>query len=150
MRAELASDALRMALANRRSRASGVIFHSDRGTQYGARDFMDLAEQTGLRQSMGRVDDCFDCALVESFIATLKGELLYTRSWLTLRETRSALVHWIQPVYKRRRRCSSIGMPAPAAYEERHQVQCHAAKQRCPSARGKSCDSLPHLLPLAS
>ncbi len=150
MRAELASDALRMALANRRSRASGVIFHSDRGTQYGARDFMDLAEQTGLRQSMGRVDDCFDCALVESFIATLKGELLYTRSWLTLGETRSALVHWIQPVYKRRRRCSSIGMPPPPPMRSDISVQCHAAKQRCPSARGKSCDSLPHLLPLAS
>lgn len=127
MRAELVCDALRMALANRHSRVRGVIFHSDRGAQYAARSFMDLAERAGVRQSMGRVADCFDNALAESFFATLKGELLYTRSWPTRPETRSALVCWIEAVYNRRRRHSSIGMLAPVVYEERHQVQCNAA-----------------------
>ena len=88
---------------------------------------MDLAERAGVRQSMGRVADCYDNSLAESFFATLKGELLYTRSWPTRGETRSALVHWIEAVYNRRRRHSSIGMLAPVVYEERHQVQCHAA-----------------------
>jgi transposase InsO family protein len=76
---------------------------------------------------MGRVADCFDNALAESFFATLKGELLYMRSWPTHGETRSAIVHWIEAVYNRRRRHSSIGMLAPVVYEERHQVQRNAA-----------------------
>jgi putative transposase len=105
----------------------GVIFHSDRGVQYGAGSFMDLAKRVGLRQSMGRVADCFDNSLAESFFATLKGELLYRRSWPTRGEVRSALVYWIEAVYNRRRRHSSIGMLAPVVYEERHQMQCSAA-----------------------
>lgn len=127
MRADLVKDALRMAITNRGGQVGGVIFHSDRGVQYGSGGFMDLAERAGVRQSMGRVADCYDNSLAESFFATLKGELLYTRSWPTRGETRSALVHWIEAVYNRRRRHSSIGMLAPVVYEERHQVQCHAA-----------------------
>lgn len=70
---------------------------------------MDLAERAGVRQSVGRVADCFDNALAESFFAMLEGELLYMRSRPTRPETRSALVHWIEGVYNRRRRHSSIG-----------------------------------------
>ena len=83
LRAELVSDALRMALANRCGQVRGVVFHSDRGAQYGAGSFKDLARSAGVRQSMGRVADCFDNALAESFFATLKCELLYPRSWPT-------------------------------------------------------------------
>lgn len=127
MRAELVSDALHMALANRRGQVSGVVFHSDRGAQYGAGSFKDLARSAGVRQSMGRVADCFDNALAESFFATLKCELLYTRSWQTKQEARSAIVHWIESIYNRRRRHSSLGMLAPIAYEQQHQVECNAA-----------------------
>ena len=127
MRAELVCDALRMAMANRRGQVSGVVFHSDRGAQYGAGVYKDLARSAGVRQSMGRVADCFDNALAESFFATLKCELLYTRSWQTKQEARSAIVHWIEAIYNRRRRHSSLGMLAPIAYEQQHQVQCNAA-----------------------
>jgi transposase InsO family protein len=127
MRAELVCDALRMAMANRRGQVSGVVFHTDRGAQYGAGSFKDLARSAGVRQSMGRVADCFDNALAESFFATLKCELLYTRSSQTKQEARSAIVHWIEAIYNRRRRHSSLGMLAPIAYEQQHQVQCNAA-----------------------
>jgi len=127
MRAELVSDALRMALANRRGQASGVVFHSDRGAQYGADTFKDLTRSTGVRQSTGRVADCFDNALAESFFATLKCGLLYEHSWRTKQEARSAVVHWIETIYNRRRRHSSLGMLAPLAYEQQHQVLCYAA-----------------------
>lgn len=127
MRAELVSDALRMALANRRGQVSGVVFHSDRGAQYGAGSYQDLARSAGVRQSMGRVADCFDNALAESFFATLKCELLYEHSWQTKQEARNAIVHWIEAVYNRRRRHSSLGMLTPIAYEQQHQVQCNAA-----------------------
>jgi len=116
-----------MALANRRGQVSGVIFHSDRGAQYGAATYQNLARLAGVRQSMGRVADCFDNALAESFFATLKCELLYTRSWQTEQEARSAVVHWIEAIYNRRRRHSSLEMLAPIAYEQQHQLQCNAA-----------------------
>ena len=127
MRTELVSDALRMAVASRRGQVSGVVFHSDRGAQYGAGSFKDLARSAGVRQSMGRVADCFDNSLAESFFATLKCELLYTRSWQTKQEARNAIVHWIEAIYNRRRRHSSLGMLAPIAYEQKHQVLCNAA-----------------------
>jgi len=127
MRAELVCDALRMAVGNRGGQVRGVIFHSDRGAQYGATDFKDLACSAGVRQSMGRVADCFDNALAESFFATLKCELLYQRSWPTKQEARSAIVHWIEAIYNRRRRHSSLGMQAPIAYEQKNQLQCNAA-----------------------
>lgn len=101
MRADLVKDALRMDITNRGGQVRLVIFRSDRGAQYEAGGFMDLADQAGVRQSMGRVADTG--------------------------KTRSALVHWIEAVYSRRRRHSSIGMLAPVVYEERHQVQCNAA-----------------------
>jgi transposase InsO family protein len=127
MRAELVSGALRMAVANRRGLISGVVFHSDRGAQYGAGIYQDLARSAGVRQSMGRVADCFDNALAESFFATLKCELLYTRSWQTKQEARLAIVHWIEATYNRRRRHSSLGMLAPMVYEQQYQIQCNAA-----------------------
>ena len=127
MRTDLVSDASRMALASRRGQVSGVVLHSDRGAQYGAGSFKDLARSAGVRQSMGRVADCFDNSLAESFFATLKCELLYTRSWQTKQEARNAIVHWIEAIYNRRRRHSSLGMLAPVAYEQKHQVLCNAA-----------------------
>jgi transposase InsO family protein len=65
MRAELVCEALRMAVANRRGQVAGVIFHSDRGAQYQAGAYQDLARRHGVRQSMGHLADCFD-ALAES------------------------------------------------------------------------------------
>ncbi len=127
MRAELVSDALRMAICNRQAQVAGVVFHSDRGAQYGAHRYQELARIRGIRQSMGRVADCFDNALAESFFATLKCELLYLRSWPTKQEARSAIVHWIEAVYNRKRRHSSLGMLAPIAYEAQHELQCTAA-----------------------
>ena len=116
MRAELVCDALRMAMANRRGQVSGVVFHSDRGAQYGAGVYKDLARSAGVRQSMGRVADCFDNAIAESFFATLKGELIYTRSWQTRHQARLAVVHCIEAIYNRRRLHSSLGMLAPMVY----------------------------------
>jgi len=127
MRSELVCDALKMAITNRGGASSGVIFHSDRGSQYGSGIFMDLCSSGGVRQSMGRVADCFDNALAESFFATFKCELIYTRSWPTKAGARSAIVHWIEATYNRRRRHSSIGMLAPVTFEGRYFIESDAA-----------------------
>ncbi len=76
LRSELVIDALRMAIA-RRKPAPGLVHHSDRGVQYTSLAFGKKLEDEGLVPSMGRVGSAYDNALAESFVATLKTELLY-------------------------------------------------------------------------
>ena len=76
--AELAGDAIKMAAAVRGGRTviDGVIFHSDRGSTYTAKDFTKLCRRLGVVQSMGRVGSCFDNAASEAFFSTLEHEVL--------------------------------------------------------------------------
>jgi putative transposase len=76
LRTELVVDALQMAIA-RRMRAPGLVHHSDRGVQYTSLSFGKRLEGKGLLPSMGRAGSTYDNALAESFVATLKTELLY-------------------------------------------------------------------------
>jgi putative transposase len=80
MRTELVSDALWMALAQRRP-APGLIWHSDQGSQFVSLAFGQQARGAGIAQSMGSKGDCFDNAVAESFFATLKKELIHGRTW---------------------------------------------------------------------
>jgi len=79
LRSELVTDALNMALQRRRP-TPGLIHHSDRGSQYTSISFGARLEQTGVLPLMGKVADPYDNALVESFVATIKRELLDRRS----------------------------------------------------------------------
>ena len=80
MRTELVTDALQMALAQRRP-APGLIWHSDQGSQFVSLAFGQQARAAGIAQSMGSRGDCYDNAVAESFFATLKKELIHGRSW---------------------------------------------------------------------
>lgn len=79
MRAELVCDTLTDAIGTRGGKVTGVVFHSDRGTQYCSGDFADLCAQNGVLQSVGRTGVCWDNAPAESFLATLKKELVHRR-----------------------------------------------------------------------
>ena len=70
-------DALDMALWQRRP--SGVIHHSDQGSQYTSIEFGKRCREAGVRPSMGSVGDAYDNAMAESFFATLECELLDRR-----------------------------------------------------------------------
>jgi putative transposase len=120
MRASLVCDALQMAVATRGGNVDGVIFHSDRGSQYSSAEFHALCDAHGVKQSMGKTGVCWDNALAESFFATYKLELIEPRSWPTRARTRTATVHWIEAVYNRQRRHSAIDMMSPVDYEDRH------------------------------
>lgn len=122
VRAELAVDALQMAL-ERRQPAQGLIHHSDRGSQYTAGVYAQALQAAGLRQSMGRVATCFDNAACESFFATLKTELVHTRTWPTRQAARTAIYEYVEVFYNRRRRHSALGYLSPAEYERRHHQQ---------------------------
>ncbi|ROR38160.1 transposase InsO family protein [Kitasatospora cineracea] len=77
MRTELVADALEAAVAARGGRVEGVIFHSDRGSQYGSAEFARLCWRYGVRRSMGKVGSSYDNAAAESFFASLKRELMH-------------------------------------------------------------------------
>ncbi len=122
LRAELAVDALQMAL-DRRQPAAGLIHHSDRGSQYTAGVYAQALQAAGLRQSMGQVATCFDNAVAESLFATLKTELVHTRTWPTRQAARTAIYEYLEVFYNRRRRHSSLGYLSPTEYERRYHQQ---------------------------
>jgi len=116
MRTDLVEEALEMAFL-RRSPAAGLIFHSDRGSQYTSGDYAELARQNGVLLSVGLAGECWDNAVAESFFATIKRELIDTRSWPTRAGLRAAVFEYIEGWYNTRRLHSSLGYRSPAEYE---------------------------------
>lgn len=116
MRAELVCDALQMALDIRRP-APGLVFHSDRGTQYTSAEHRQLLDANGITQSFSRPRQCWDNSVAESWFATLKLELIHRQSWPTRAHARRAVFEFIERFYNRTRLHSSLGYRSPAEYE---------------------------------
>jgi putative transposase len=119
MRTELVSDALKMALRSR-GPDEGLIFHSDRGCQYTSADYGELARLNGVVLSIGRKGECWDNAVAESFFATIKRELIDTRTWPTREGLRRAVFDYIEGWYNVRRLHSSLDYCSPAEWEAVH------------------------------
>ena len=116
LRAELVVDALEMAVARRRPDV-GLVHHSDRGSQFTSLIFTRRCRSVGIDISMGSRGDCFDNAVLESFHASIKKDLIYRRSWPTKAEARTAVFGYIESFYNRRRRHSTLGMLSPMEFE---------------------------------
>ena len=116
-RTELVVDALQMAIA-RRKPAPGLVHHSDRGVQYTSLSFGKKLKDERIVPSMGRVGTAYDNALAESFVATLKTELLYRNAWPTRQAAKTAIFEYIECFYNSRRRHSALGHLSPIEYEE--------------------------------
>ena len=116
MRTSLIVEALRMALKARRP-LPGLVFHSDRGSQYTSHEFRQLLADAQVVQSLSRPRQCWDNAVAESFFATLKTELVYRQSWPTRAVAHSAVFEFIEVFYNRRRLHSSLGYRSPVEYE---------------------------------
>ena len=116
MTRELSVRALRTAVARRR-RAGSTIVHSDRGSQFRARDFVAVLKANGLSGSMGRVASAGDNAAMESFNALLQKNVLNRRAWRTRDELQYAIVDWIEHTYNHRRRQRGLGKLTPAEFE---------------------------------
>ena len=116
--AELMIAALRMALSDRRPET--VVHHSDHGSLYTSKAFREVCEAHHVRLSMGRVGDCYDNALAESFLATLECELIDRQPsgrFETREQARAAIFRYIEGFYNRRRRHSALGYQSPAEFE---------------------------------
>jgi putative transposase len=125
MEASLVCDAMKMALAARRP-APGLLFHSDRGSQYTSADFRTLLAEHLVVQSLSRRAQCWDNAVAESWFGTYKLELIEGRTWPSIATLRSATFAWIEGWYNLRRRHSTLGGISPADYEKTRQ---HVAAQ---------------------
>ena len=110
--------ALRMALDARRPK-SGLLHHSDRGSQYAAGAYRRTLAANGIACSMSRKGDCWDNAVAESFFATLKVELVHETVFRTQAHAQRELFEYIEVFYNRVRRHSSLGYVSPVDYENR-------------------------------
>jgi len=115
MERSLVIDALKPALANRRP-APGLLFHSDRGSQYASGDYRALLKQFVITASMSGKGECWDNAVVESFFGSMKTEL-GNPVWETREAARAAIFEYIEIWYNRIRRHSTLGYVSPEQYE---------------------------------
>ena len=115
--ADLAVASLRMAAATRGGDVDGVIFHSDRGSEYTADSFGRACSGLGVVQSMGRVGSALDNAAAEAFNSILKVEYVHRRRFTTRAEARLKIATWIVDFYNTRRRHSACDGLSPADYE---------------------------------
>lgn len=114
--AQLTLSALEAAIASRRP-GFGLIHHSDRGSQYAAKDYRDRLEQLGIRGSMGRKGNPYDNAYAESFLKTLKHEEINMYEYRTMGDVIERLPRFLEEVYNRRRLHSALGYVPPEEYE---------------------------------
>ena len=115
-RADLPLAALKMAISAQRPGA-GLIHHSDRGVQYASADYRKVIRSAGFRASMSRKADCYDNAPMESFVHTLKTELVHHRQYATRAEAKRDIFAYIEGFYNRTRRHSAIGYISPIEME---------------------------------
>lgn len=108
--------ALEAAVASRKP-SPGLIHHSDRGTQYAAKEYRQRLEELGIKGSMGRKGNPYDNAYAESFFKTLKHDEIYMYEYKTMRDVFERLPHFLEQVYNRRRLHSSLGYVPPEEYE---------------------------------
>jgi len=101
-----------------REPAPGLIFHTDRGTEYGAFEFRDRLRELGFTQSMNRPSaKMADNSTMESFFHSMKADGVHGA---TFKDGRSAagFVRWYMPFYNSRRLHSSLGYRSPVEFEE--------------------------------
>ena len=104
--------------ARLRRPAPGLIFHSDRGSQYASHSFRRRLWRHQMRQSMSRRGNCWDNAVAESFFATLKKELVRNRAFDTREQARSEIFEYIEVFYNRHRAHSLLRYETPDAFED--------------------------------
>jgi putative transposase len=116
LQTDLASDALTMAL-ERRGPAKELLHHSDRGVQYASEDYQHLLSRHEMRVSMSGKGDCWDNAVMESFWATLKTELVHQTRYETRQQAKASIFEYIEVFYNRQRLHSSLGYVSPESFE---------------------------------
>lgn len=116
MKVSLVNDALKMALTNRNPK-QGLIWHTDRGSQYASYEHKNLLKQYGIIQSMSRKGNCLDNAVAESFFHTLKTELTHHEVYKTKIQAKRSIFEYIELFYNRERIHSANNNLSPVEFE---------------------------------
>ena len=117
MRTELVNEALLMAIWKRKPK-KGLLWHTDRGSQYASDCHRTLLKLHGIQQSMSRKANCWDNAVSESFFHSLKTECVNHERYATREAAKASLFDYIEVFYNRQRLHSSNGYLSPVAFEK--------------------------------
>ena len=117
MKVSLVNDALNMAITHRNP-PKGLLWHTDRGSQYASYSHRDLLEQNNIIQSMSRKGNCWDNAVAESFFKTLKSHIVYDNYFYTKKQAKYEIFEYIEFFYNRTRSHSYLGNLSPIRFEE--------------------------------
>ncbi len=117
LEAELAVEALQMALATRKP-GPGLVHHSDRGVQYASKLYTSDLKEHKIEISMSRKGNPYDNAICESFMKTLKYEEVYRQEYRDLAEARAAIERFIELVYNGKRLHSALSYVPPEEFEQ--------------------------------
>ena len=118
LKSSLVNDAMKMAVRSCKP-ASGLLFHSDRGSQYCSKSYRNLLENNGISQSMSRRGNCWDKAPSESFFSTMKREIEGFKNLQNHAEARLKIFDYIEVFYNRQRLHSSLGYLSPDEFEKK-------------------------------
>jgi len=116
METDLVNDAMKMAL-QQRTPAGDLLHHSDRGVQYASDAYQHMLASRGVTVSMSGRGDCYDNAMMESFWATLKTELVHLMQYATRAAAMLSIFEYIEVFYNRKRLHSSLGYVSPETFE---------------------------------
>jgi transposase InsO family protein len=115
---ELTQNALKQAIM-RRPPPEGLIHHSDRGSQYASGEYQELLKKYKITPSMSRKGDCWDNAVGESFVHTLKVEKIHRCRFMTRETAMREIFEYVEMYYNRKRMHSSLGYLSPFEFERR-------------------------------
>jgi putative transposase len=120
LRADLALDALEMAIWARTGELEGLIHHSDRGSQYLSIRYTERLGEAGAVTSVGSRGDSYDNALAETIIGLYKTELIRRRGpWKGIDDVEFGTLEWVD-WFNHRRLLEPIGDVPPAEFEASH------------------------------
>lgn len=106
-----------------RNPSTGLMHHSDKGSQYTSRDFQKKLAQYHMTASMSGTGNCYDNAAMESFFHTLKTEHVYFERYQTREQASISIFEYIEVFYNRQRRHSTLNYKTPLAFEQNYQYQ---------------------------
>ena len=96
---------------------SGLVFHSDQGSQYASYEFTERIKQADMTQSMSRRGQCYDNAVAESFFASYKLECVPKLDFPSHQLAKDSTFEWIEVFYNRKRLHSTLGYITPVEAE---------------------------------
>jgi putative transposase len=130
MTSSVVVDALRMAWFRRHpAKDAGMMFHSDRGSQYASQDFRDELNEHGITASMSRRGNCWDNACSETLFGSLKVERLHGQRFVNRRQAKDEIIAWLL-WYNRERLHSTLTYVSPMQFEDNwHAAQAKQVNQ---------------------